>query len=157
LHRVVRVWHNQAILSETEFELNGSLGEIGRLVEHVDRFCETAGLDGDAGFELNLVLEELFTNAVRHGGCQGMEKAVRIRLQPLENRAVAIEFHDRGVPFDPTAAPAPDLEAALEKRGGGGLGIHLVRQLVRDLRYRREEDWNHLTMRREAKHEAKSL
>jgi anti-sigma regulatory factor (Ser/Thr protein kinase) len=146
-----------AILSHTEFELDGNLGELGRLVEHVDQFCQAEGLDGDAAFELNLVLEELFTNAVRHGGCKGMRHAVHGHLRLLENGGVAVEFRDRGVPFDPTSVAEPDLAAPLSERRPGGLGIHLVRQIMRDLEYRRAGEWNRLTMRREGRHEAKSI
>jgi serine/threonine-protein kinase RsbW len=146
-----------AILNDTEFELDGSLRELGRLVERVDQFCESAGLDGDAAFDLNLVLEELFTNAVRHGGCEGMKNAVHVRFRLLENGGVAVEFRDRGAPFDPTLAAAPNLAAPLSERQPGGLGIHLVRQTMRDLEYRRMGEWNRLTMRREGKHEAKSI
>ncbi|MGO9263192.1 MAG: ATP-binding protein [Bryobacteraceae bacterium] len=144
-----------AILSDTEFELDGNLRELGPLVEHVDRFCQAGGLDAGAAFELNLVLDELFTNAVRHGGCEGMKNAVHVRLRLLENGGVAVEFRDRGVPFDPTSAPEPDLAAPLSERRPGGLGIHLVRQIMRDLEYRRMGEWNQLTMRREARHEGR--
>lgn len=146
-----------AILSDTAFELDGELRELQRLVEHVDHFCRAEGLDSEASFELNLVLEELFTNAVRHGGCAGMKNAVAVRLEAGENGAVAVEFRDHGRPFDPTSAAAPDLLAPLEERAPGGLGIHLVRQFMRDLEYQRAAGENRLTMRRQGRHEAKSL
>jgi anti-sigma regulatory factor (Ser/Thr protein kinase) len=68
-----------------------------------------------------------------------------------------VEFHDRGVPFDPTSVAEPDLAVPLAERQVGGLGIHLVRQTMRDLEYRRDGEWNQLTMRREGRHEAKSI
>jgi anti-sigma regulatory factor (Ser/Thr protein kinase) len=122
---------------------------------HVDQFCQTQGMDTEATFDLILVLEELFTNAVRHGGCEGMKSAVHVRLRLLEDRGVAVEYRDRGAPFDPTSAPEPDLKAPLSERQHGGLGIHLVRQTMRDLEYRRTGEWNQLTMRREARQEAR--
>jgi serine/threonine-protein kinase RsbW len=146
-----------AILSDTDFELDGNLRELGRLVEHIDQFCQAAGLDGDAAFELNLVLEELFTNAVRHGGCEGMKNAVEVRLSLLEDGGVAVAFRDRGAPFDPTCAAPPDVTAPLSERQPGGLGIHLVRQTMRNLEYRRAGEWNQLTMRREGRHGRKSI
>jgi serine/threonine-protein kinase RsbW len=141
------VWHNQAILSNAEFALDGNIRELEPLTAEVARFCRTNDLGSDVEFELNLVLEELFTNAVRHGGCEGMSQAVRIRLR-LELDGVAIEFADRGGAFDPLQAAAPDLQANLGDRPAGGLGIHLVRQIVQDLEYHRTGGWNRLTMRR---------
>ena len=88
------------------------------------------------------MLEELFVNAVRHGGCEGLGDAACIRLT-CGDEGVHVNFRDRGAPFDLTAAPP----ARLDEARAGGLGIHLVRQIMRDVSYRREGDWNVLTMR----------
>ena len=143
------MWHNQAILHEAEFHLNGNLNELERLAAEIARFCAQNALDEEAGFQLNLALEELFVNTLRHGGCSGMENAARIRLRAASGE-VEVEFADRGRPFDPTSAPAASIDAPLEERLTGGLGIHLVRGLMRNLRYRREGDWNLITMKRPA-------
>jgi serine/threonine-protein kinase RsbW len=90
---------------------------------------------------LNLALEELFTNAVQHGGCEGMERAVKIRLEAAGD-GVQVEYCDRGTPFDPANAPAPDVSRI------GGLGVHLVRNIMRDFKYQRAGEWNRITMRR---------
>lgn len=109
------------------------------------RFCRENNLSEDVEFEMNLTMEELFANAVRHGSCRGVPGVVRIRLDRTSD-GVRAEFADRGAPFDPTGAPAPDLEAPLDERPTGGLGLHLVRQTMRDLEYRRVDGWNVLTM-----------
>jgi anti-sigma regulatory factor (Ser/Thr protein kinase) len=146
------LWHNQAILNEAVFSLNGNLKELERLAAEVSRFCRENGLGEDAEFQLNLVLEELFVNTVRHGGCEGVENSTRVRLR-AGGDGVAVEFADRGLPFDPTAAPAADIHAPLEQRPAGGLGIHLVREIMRDLRYERSDGWNQLSMMRPRSHE----
>ena len=138
--------YNQAILYQADFFLNGNLSELERLAGEIGRFCTTHALSGEVAFELNLVLEELFVNALRHGGCEGIENAARVRLRAASN--VEVEFSDRGRPFDPTLAPAADIDAPLTERDAGGLGIHLVRQLMRDVEYRRVDDWNVVTMKR---------
>jgi anti-sigma regulatory factor (Ser/Thr protein kinase) len=140
------VCHNQAILYEADFFLNGNLRELERLTEEIGRFCAAHSLGEQVAFDLNLVLEELFVNTVRHGGCEGMDQAARVRLRRGE--LVEVEFSDRGRPFNPTLTAAPDLDAPLDERSGGGLGIHLVRQIMRDLEYSRVNEWNRLTMKR---------
>ena len=58
-----------------------------------------------------------------------------------------IEISDDGQPFNPLKdAPKPDLEAALEDRPIGGLGIHLVLTMMDEMHYRRENERNHLTL-----------
>lgn len=132
---------------EAAFALNGNLTELQRLTAEITRFCGEHSLADNVAFDLNLALEELFTNAVRHGGCEGMEDAVHIRLE-RQGDGVLVEFCDRGAPFDPASAPAPDLESPLADRLAGGLGVHLVRQVMSDLRYRRSDEWNRITMRK---------
>ena len=64
-----------------------------------------------------------------------------------DREEVVIEMHDNGAAFDPTKdAPIPDPAAAMDDRPVGGLGIFLIREMVDDLTYRREEGWNHLTI-----------
>ncbi len=139
------VWHNQAIPYHANFSLNGNLGELERLAAEVRQFCVANSLADEAEFELNLVLEELFVNTVRHGGCEGVPGAAHVRLRSASG-GVEVEFRDRGRPFDPTTAPDADIHASLEERGG--LGIHLVRGIMRDLNYQRDGEWNQLRMRR---------
>jgi anti-sigma regulatory factor (Ser/Thr protein kinase) len=71
---------------------------------------------------------------------------VSVRLSRDDN-AVAVEFADRGVAFDPAAAPPPDLDAPMGERRAGGLGLHFVRSLSRIVEYRRDNGWNYLKLR----------
>ena len=136
-----------AVLSDVQLTFDGDLHELARLAEEVAWFCEENALSSEVEFDLNLAMEELFTNAVRHGGCEGMKEAVRIRLE-RRNDFVNVEFADVGRAFDPASSSPLDLTAPLAERQGGGLGLHLVRRTMSDLQYRRSGDWNHMTMRR---------
>jgi len=140
------VWHNQEILYEADFLLNGNLGELERLAAEVGRFCAAHSLSEEVEFDLNLALEELFVNSVRHGGCEGLANSTRVRIG-CEAGVVRVQFHDRGRPFDLTRASEPDTMAPLALRPAGGFGIHLVRHLMRDIEYRRAGEWNQVTMK----------
>jgi anti-sigma regulatory factor (Ser/Thr protein kinase) len=141
------VCQNRRIREPTEFALNGNIGELSRLAREIDRFCDLHSLGNDQAFQLNLALEELFTNTLRHGGCEGVSGVVKVRLQ-VEGRAVRVEYADRGRPFDPTAAALPDLSIPLLQRQPGGLGIHLVRKIMPRIEYRRDGEWNRLMLER---------
>ena len=132
-----------AILTIT---LNGSLQELDRLAAWLSSYCSESGLGDDVEFRLNLALEELFTNAVRHGGCDGMPDAASIHLR-REAGEVLVEYIDRGRPFDPADAPTPDLQSPLAERAPGGLGLHFVRQLAVHFEYHRVDERNRITLR----------
>jgi serine/threonine-protein kinase RsbW len=126
--------------------LNGNLGELRRLTAETAQFCREHSLGQDVESDLNLVLEELFTNTIRHGSCTGAEGVAEVLLS-RHPKGVIIEYADRGLSFDPTAAPAARLTAPLEERSTGRLGIHLIRQIVRDFEYQRSNGWNRVRMR----------
>ena len=75
-----------------------------------------------------------------------MQRCARVRLGCDRGR-VAVEFSDRGRPFDPTQAPEADTQSPLSERQAGGLGIHLVRSVMQDVEYRRSGEWNQVTMK----------
>ena len=129
-----------------EITLRTDLSELTALAEFVDRFAAEAALPADAAFQLNLVLEELVTNTINHGQVAAGDE-IRLRL---ERRGDVVEANlvDTGAAFDPRSLPPPELDAPLESRSIGGLGVHLVRQFVDELEYRREDDRNHVRLRK---------
>jgi len=132
-------------LSAVELTLEGDIEELERLAQEVTRFCRDNDLDEDIEFDLNLAFDELFVNAVKHGGCKGIKEAARVRVELLED-GVRAQFSDCGAEFDPTEVAPPDLKAPLNARPAGGLGLHLVRNTMEDVQYRRDGGWNHVTM-----------
>ena len=94
-------------------------------------------------FKVNLVLDELSVNIVNYGG-EASEIEVSLAADADE---VRVEIADDGRPFDPlNDAMEPDLDAPLEDRAIGGLGIHLVREMMDELHYSREDGKNRLAM-----------
>lgn len=127
--------------------LNGNLNQLSRLTEEAAHFCRQHSLGADVESDLNLVLEELFVNSVQHGGCAGMDGAAEVELVRVPG-GVELRYGDGGAEFDPSAVAAPDVSAPLEDRALGGMGLHLIRQIVRDFEYHRVGGWNRMRMRR---------
>ena len=99
-------------------------------------------------FKANLVLEELTLN-INNCGNYGIDDDIRqieITLNSEPDRLI-IEVVDDGSPFDPTVdASAPDTNAPIEERPVGGLGLHLVRSMMDEMRYKRERGKNHVAL-----------
>lgn len=127
--------------------IDSRLPEIGRAMDMVDAFRERHGLaDSDAN-ALCVVLDEVLSNAIRHGlrGEAGHEISITLDLAGSE---IVMEIEDDGAAFDPTEAPAPELAGTLAQRKPGGVGIVFVRQLTHAMEYRRVQGRNRLTLRR---------
>lgn len=106
-----------------------------------------ARLPQETVLELLLAAEEVLTNVADYAHDDGSEHWVRVGLV-VAREDVTLVFEDDGRPFDPTAAPAPDLAAPMAERPIGGLGIHLIRSLVDTAEYARAGSQNVLTLRK---------
>lgn len=97
-------------------------------------------------FKINLVLEEVGLNVLSYGGERGGPHPDLEIVIASEADALTIEVSDDGRPFNPLQAPAAVIEGGIEGRPIGGLGIHLVRTMMDDLRYQHIGGRNRLTM-----------
>jgi anti-sigma regulatory factor (Ser/Thr protein kinase) len=124
--------------------------EIERLAEHVESFGNAHHLPADDIHDVNLVLDEIVINIIKHGYDDDREHEIHVRLE-IEAGEVTITVEDDGRPFNPLDAPAPNLDLPIEERPIGGLGIHIVRSLVDRIEYERAEGRNRLTLRKRAR------
>jgi len=117
-------------------EVNGKIMDIGMTCEWSQKLL----------IEVQLAVEELMLNVFSHGS-NGEGTCARLDIIS-SGKNVAITITDNGVPFNPVDdSPEPDIDAGLEDRKIGGLGVHLVKTLAEELSYRREDGHNILTIR----------
>ena len=99
-------------------------------------FESANGLDDSESYFLDLTMEELFTNLVRHA--PGSDE-IEIEIE-LEGNLLTIRLTDRETePFDGNSLGYVDTEAPLMEREPGGLGIHLVKKMADGLDYDYDE------------------
>ena len=117
--------------------------QLEQIPAAVEEFAERDNWPPDLVFKLNLVLEELGVNIVNYSGATG---DIEIYLASDANM-VRVEIADNGRPFNPLdELDAPDISAPLGERPVGGLGVHLVRSMMDELSYSREDGMNRLAM-----------
>lgn len=129
----------QRTLRATPDSIAGAAEELSDWL-HAERIAEPAALLA------RLALEELATNLAMHA--PGAEHAVHVECRATP-RELLVCVEDDGPPFNPLDTPAPDLEAPIERRRVGGLGIHLLRELSDRFEYERSRGRNRVTL---AKH-----
>ncbi len=136
------------------FKLTNSLSELNTLETQVQLLRKRWSLSKKAEAEINLVLEELVTNIITHGD-QNHEQTIEIHISKHEQQLTII-IEDDGPPFNPTLTASPDTTLPLEKRECGGLGIHFVCQFTDCREYKRYENKNIFTMRKNLPKECSS-
>jgi anti-sigma regulatory factor (Ser/Thr protein kinase) len=114
-------------------------------LDRLEARFRAAGLAEEIVLELRIVAEEVLTNIAKYAFEPGAQPAVEMLLTVSDDGAV-LEFRDLGKAFDPLAQPPPDLDAPMDQRSLGGLGLPLVRALVDEARYLREGPTNVLRL-----------
>jgi serine/threonine-protein kinase RsbW len=127
-----------------ELTLKNSIAEISRLCDAIEHFCDQEQLSQKICHDMLLVLDELVTNIITHGFSTGTGKHVHIRLEKKE-KGIYIELTDDAPAFNPLVAEKPDVNAPIEDRPVGGLGLHLMKQFSHHRTYQRKDDHNILT------------
>jgi anti-sigma regulatory factor (Ser/Thr protein kinase) len=128
-----------------EIRLNGDLDEIAHLAAALDGFCVEANINDLAKNQVNLVLEELYTNSANYGLVGIPHGQVVINLVARNNQ-LEIRYQDNGVAFNPLEMDDPDLMLSVDDRPIGGLGVFFVKAMTDDVTYQRVGDWNQLLM-----------
>lgn len=122
------------------------IAAIPRLAEWIEACCSDNDIGPDATFKLTLVLEEAVANVIHHGFAGAPEPhRLSIELRINADR-LAAEVIDNGPAFDPLSVSEPDRSRPLEERDPGGLGIHLIRNMMDRVSYRRVAGENRLLL-----------
>jgi serine/threonine-protein kinase RsbW len=119
--------------------------QLPALTQFLQEFWLAFGLPAAEAFAFELALEEVFMNVVMHGSPAGQAPQVEVSLA-LVDGGLTLTVEDDGPPFDPLSLPPPDLAASLDERQVGGLGVHLVRQMMDAVSYSRAGARNRLSM-----------
>ena len=125
--------------------LVNDLRQVSLLSGFVDRIRKENDLAPALAARIHLALEEAVSNVIMYAYPEGTAGNMVLDAVRDGNR-LRFTLVDRGKAFDPTAAPEANLEAPLEERLVGGLGIHLVRSIMDSISYSRLDGKNVLTM-----------
>lgn len=133
--------------------MRNDIQQIPTLSEWID----SLSLPEEIVMPINLALEEAVSNVMLYAypGKSGqlfVECNKAVSHQPSAIRLI-FTITDSGIAFDPTQQKEADITLSAEEREIGGLGIHLVKQIMDEVRYERTEDKNILTLVKTVKSE----
>jgi anti-sigma regulatory factor (Ser/Thr protein kinase) len=129
------------------FELKHNLSELKALCEHLIKFGEITGLSKDCISEINLCLDEAFTNIVSYGFADDSEHLIKFTIAK-DNDVLILRVEDDGIPFNPLVQKDPVIATGLLNIKVGGLGIHIMKKLMDDICYKRYQGKNKLILKK---------
>lgn len=119
------------------------LGEVARVNAAFAEYAEASGVPASEHRRVQVALDELLTNTITYGRCRDITIEAELAADSL-----LVRLSDDGTAFDPLEEITPDTTLSVDMRRIGGLGIHLVRQMMDDVSYDRLGDRNVVTLKR---------
>lgn len=124
-----------------EFNFRNTMEDVAASGEFLRRFSEESGLSERQGYLLLLAYEELAANIVKYAFDGKSGHRIKV-LAEHNDRGVFLTLMDDGRPFDPVTAALPEPDGDLAERASGGMGLRMIREMARSMRYVRENAWN---------------
>ncbi len=128
-----------------ELTLHNRASEIPLAHQALDEFAAKHGIASEDLAKLHVAVEEHLINVISYGYTPGQTGTIRARFA-LGPSGIRIDFEDDAGPFNPLEAPVVDTSVPLDRKPIGGLGVHLIRNAVDELSYKRAGERNVVTM-----------
>lgn len=131
--------------SEFHLLVRNNKHELISSMHAVHSFLKAHALPPRTMYNANLIFEEILTNILKYAFDDSSEHEIDVLLS-LAGTNLSMQFIDDGRHFDPLSVPPPRMKESIMDSSVGGLGLHLVKQIVESMQYRRDHDRNVLRM-----------
>ena len=131
-----------------EITVDAVLENVSGVTEFVDSILEQFECPMKAQMQIDVAIDELFSNIANYAYKDGKGKAT-IKIEIDESSlAVKLTFIDNGIPYNPLMHEDPDVTLSAEEREIGGLGIFIVKKSMDDVSYEYRDEQNILTIKK---------
>ncbi len=120
------------MVMQNELRVEATIENVRRISEFVREAGQRLRLTDDTLFDIDLAVEEASANIVRHAYRSGQARDILLRVETTDE-VVRITLTDWGLPFDAESVRPFDVDALVETRAKGGMGLQLIHSLMDDV------------------------
>lgn len=144
------------LLKERRLLLPARYDSVRSICDFVIEAAESAGLEGESLFHIELAVDEACTNIVEHayGDKDGCIEVAYGSYHEDGDHFFVVRLVDTGDSFDPSAVPQPKIANEGDELQVGGLGIHFMREMMDRIEFHFHSGWNELIMYKKLAQEA---
>ena len=139
------------MMKQRSISLTNDIQSVTLLSLFVDEVCSDVAVGDPLTMQVNMAMEEAVVNVINYAYPKGKQGVIHVVAEADDN-CLTFTISDGGTPFDPTAMEDADVTLPAEERSIGGLGIHLVRNLMDSVSYERRDGKNLLTLKKKIPH-----
>ncbi len=129
-----------------ELMIEAKLENLDTVLDFIREALEAADCSMKLQTQIAIAAEEIFVNIAHYAYSPTVGSAM-IRI--LVDKAVTMEFEDKGRPYNPLDRADPDVTATADERKIGGLGIFMVKKIMDQVEYRHVDNKNLLIVKKE--------
>jgi anti-sigma regulatory factor (Ser/Thr protein kinase) len=133
------------LMHTVDIRLRNRMAEIGAARDALDGLATEFDMPMKPVMQLQVALDEVLSNVVKYSWPDELPHEFLVRIT-VHADGVDLDVFDDGQPFDPLAAPSPPPLQPGQRPLPGGLGIHMIRKLLDDVKYERIDGCNHITL-----------
>src|ERR1700730_7328100 len=131
---------------EVQLTLRSQMADLALVPPWLETLASEYAIPAKTLFAMNLCLEEVLSNIIRHGYSSKPDRPILVRYVPAQNGSSCLVVEDEAPPFDPLAAKNTPVEELLQGSRIGGLGIRLLLGFATSLNYEPRPAGNRLTI-----------
>lgn len=125
--------------------LHNDTAELPRLMSFIETIGDEFGIAYELIMQLQLALEEAVVNVMLYAYPSYTKGDIEVKAE-YDNGKLTFYIEDKGLAFNPTLAPEVDTNLSAEDREIGGLGIHILRNIMDEMEYHRHDERNILRL-----------
>lgn len=130
-----------------ELRFKAELAQMDRVRAFLEQSLRGLMIAEEEYYQIELAIHEVCINIIRYAYPGNRSGEIRMKISADKRKSeVKIEIRDTGIPFNPSAADPPDLDAKIRRGDRGGYGIFLSRRIMDVFDYRREDGENVLRL-----------
>ena len=133
--------------NQLSLNLKNNLDEVDSIWAGIETKLKDCCLTRRELFQINLTVDELFTNIVSYAFEDNKEHNIGVNIR-IEKNYLVVELEDDGIPFNPLEFTPHGLSDPLSERDEGGLGIHFCKKMTAEFYYERLNNKNRITFKK---------
>jgi len=134
-------------MKKQNLKIENNKQELKKIYPFMDVFCKRNNVPSDVFNEVTLSIDELVTNIISYAFDDNEQHYIDIDVE-VEGNLLCVILKDEGREFNPLTYPEVDIKKSLDEMKIGGLGIHIVRNLMDEIVYKRENNFNVLIIKK---------
>ena len=131
---------------EERLTLRSQIADLALVPPWIEHLASEYAISASTQFAMNLCLEEVLSNIIRHGYANKPDRPITVRFAEIDHKSSMLVIDDEAAPFNPIAADEIPFEETLEGNRIGGLGLRLLRNFATTINYESTPTGNRLSL-----------